>query len=296
MYVYKITNNINKKIYIGITNNYKKRWSNHKSGNSKNMVIGKAIEKYGIENFTFEILFSSLSLEEANNKEIELIKEYNCRVPNGYNVSFGGGAIDGVSRYGADNSHAKLTEEQAQYILDHRDIPMYVLYEQFNEIISYSAFKEVYHHHTYTNLNTNTPIYPYNIEFSAQFTSGGKLDYDDIVLLREKYAEGIYWEEVYQNYKSLYPDKWTFWNIYVGNKYKLVMPEVFTEKNKHLHHSLGHSGEKNGKSKLTENDVRRIRELHKEGKTNKEIHELFPQVTTTSIRNIVNGKTWKTLI
>ena len=28
MYVYKITNNINNKIYIGITNNYKKRWSN----------------------------------------------------------------------------------------------------------------------------------------------------------------------------------------------------------------------------------------------------------------------------
>lgn len=53
---------------------------------------------------------------------------------------------------------------------------------------------------------------------------------------------------------------------------------------------------KNGKSKLTENDVRRIRELHKEERTNKEIHELFPQVTTTSIRNIVNGKTWKTLI
>lgn len=30
MYVYKITNNINHKIYIGITNNYKKRWSNEK--------------------------------------------------------------------------------------------------------------------------------------------------------------------------------------------------------------------------------------------------------------------------
>ena len=28
MYVYKITNQINNKIYIGITNNYKKRWSN----------------------------------------------------------------------------------------------------------------------------------------------------------------------------------------------------------------------------------------------------------------------------
>ena len=32
MYVYKITNNINNKVYIGITNNYKKRWSNEKNG------------------------------------------------------------------------------------------------------------------------------------------------------------------------------------------------------------------------------------------------------------------------
>lgn len=30
MYVYKITNKINNKNYIGITNNYKKRWSNEK--------------------------------------------------------------------------------------------------------------------------------------------------------------------------------------------------------------------------------------------------------------------------
>ncbi len=59
MYVYQITNLINNKKYIGITNNYIKRWSNHKSGNSKNMVIGRAIEKYGIENFKFEILFDN---------------------------------------------------------------------------------------------------------------------------------------------------------------------------------------------------------------------------------------------
>lgn len=31
MYVYKITNKINNKTYIGITNNYKRRWANEKS-------------------------------------------------------------------------------------------------------------------------------------------------------------------------------------------------------------------------------------------------------------------------
>lgn len=44
MYIYKITNLVNNKVYIGITNNYKKRWSNEKSKTS-NQVISKAIYK-----------------------------------------------------------------------------------------------------------------------------------------------------------------------------------------------------------------------------------------------------------
>ena len=70
MYVYKITNKINNKLYIGITNNYKKRWANHKCCNSPNMIIAKAIKKYGVENFKFEILFQGLSIEEAEEKEL----------------------------------------------------------------------------------------------------------------------------------------------------------------------------------------------------------------------------------
>ena len=57
MYLYQITNLINGKIYIGQTNNITKRWSNHKSCNSPNTVIAKAIQKYGVENFKFEILY-----------------------------------------------------------------------------------------------------------------------------------------------------------------------------------------------------------------------------------------------
>ena len=58
MYVYKITNLINNKIYIGITNNYKKRWANECSNfndKSKMQVINYAIQKYKKENFKFEI-------------------------------------------------------------------------------------------------------------------------------------------------------------------------------------------------------------------------------------------------
>lgn len=69
MYVYKITNLVNNKIYIGITDNYKKRWSNEKS-KSSNQVISKAIQKYGVENFKFEVLKEGLSPEQASDLEI----------------------------------------------------------------------------------------------------------------------------------------------------------------------------------------------------------------------------------
>ena len=173
---------------------------------------------------------------------------------------------------------------------------MYVLYEDFNEKISYSAFQNIYHHKTYTNLSTNTPEYPYNVEFSAQFTSGNKLNYDDIVSLRKRYANHEYWEDVYKDYKDLYPDKWTFWQIYAGKKFKLVMHEVFTRENQKIHHGLGRQGEKNGRSKLTTENVLHIRHLHNEGVSNKEIYSLYPQVTPASIRDIINGKTWKHLL
>ena len=45
----------NNKKYIGITNNPKKRWENHKCNNDPTMVIAKAIQKYGKDNFEFKI-------------------------------------------------------------------------------------------------------------------------------------------------------------------------------------------------------------------------------------------------
>ena len=74
------------------------------------------------------------------------------------------------------------------------------------------------------------------------------------------------------------------------------MPEVFTPENKHLHAGRAHSGSVNGRSKLTEADVIQIRQLNKEGFNNQYIYDKFPQVSQTTIRNIINGKTWKHLL
>ena len=295
MYLYQITNLINGKIYIGQTNNITKRWSNHKCCNSPEMVIAQAIKKYGVDNFKFEILYKNVSIEDIDELEINTIKEKNCRVPYGYNVSDGGSAHTDIHKYGADNNNAHLTEEEAQYILDHRNIPMYVLYDEVSDKISYQQFSKLYKHKTYTNLTTNTPEYPYNFEFSCQF-NGTPLEYDEVISLRQRYANGEYWRDVYKDYKDVYTNEWSFWRVYNGDSYKLVMPEVFTPENKHLHAGVAHSGANNGRAKLTSDDVIEIRQLHKDGYNNQYIYDKFPQVSSTTIRNVINGKTWKHLL
>lgn len=294
MYVYQITNKVNNKKYIGITNNPKKRWENHKCNNDPTMVIAKAIQKYGKDNFEFKILLSGLSIEEASNKEIELIHNLNTRVPNGYNVAEGGRYnINNRAHSGTDNGRALLTEEEAQYIKDHRNLPMYVLYEEFVDKISYEAFKKCYKHQTYKNLTPSVEEYPNNIQYSAQF-AGGKLEYDEIVDIRTRYNNGEHWKNVYQDYSDKYAEA-SFWRLYTGLTYKLVMPEVFTEENKNKH-SKKSVGIKNPRSVLTEEQVLDIRQKHNEGISNSELYKLYPQVSTTSIRDIINKKTWKHLL
>lgn len=299
MYVYKITNLINNKKYIGITNNIEKRWGNEKSYPSnplKRQVIQEAIHKYGKENFSFEILHRNLSVEQAIKLEEQYIKDFNSLVPNGYNVDCGGKYHPNFkTKKGAENSNACLTEQEAQYILDNRNLPACLLYEDFNEKISYEAFYKIYHHITYKNLVTTTEEYPYNREFACQFTSG-PLEYDDVVKLRQRYANGEYWKDVYKDYQWAYSDELTFWNVYYGNRYKLVMPEVFTEENRHLHSSLSKQGSLNGRAKLTEEDVRLIRKLWNEGVSRKELYEKYPQVNPTTIRGVINNKTWKNIL
>lgn len=303
MYVYLITNKINNKKYVGITNNYKKRWGNecsYPSDPKRRQAIQEAIHKYGKENFNFEILYKGLSIEDAVSKEYDLIREYHTWIGDpecqGYNIDRGG-ELNPTSnpQYGEQNGRAKITDEEAQYILDNRDKPLYVLYDEFSDKISYSEFKEIYNNKKFKHLSTKTQIYPYNMEFSCQFTSS-KLDYDDVVQLRLRYQNHEYWRDVYEDYKDIYEDPWTFWNVYNGKRYSLVMPEVFTEENKHYHSSIIRSGELNGRSKLKKEDVLKIRRLHDEGISNKELYAMYPQVTPTSIRDIINFKTWKNVL
>lgn len=86
--IYVVTNNINKKKYVGQTLcTVKKRIKQHSY--SKSSLLGKALTKYGINNFTIQE-YLDIRKEWLDWAEIELIKKYNCITPNGYNITSGG--------------------------------------------------------------------------------------------------------------------------------------------------------------------------------------------------------------
>lgn len=90
--IYKITNKINGKTYVGQTKNpLKTRLYSHlkKVREDSKLPIHCAIRKYGKENFLIETI-ESCKINELNAKEIFWIKELNSLCQNGYNIRNGG--------------------------------------------------------------------------------------------------------------------------------------------------------------------------------------------------------------
>lgn len=70
-YIYKITNILNDKVYVGKSKNPKVRWRQHKCHSKKrNTKLYYAMRKYGVDNFVFEIL------EECKENEVNVREEY----------------------------------------------------------------------------------------------------------------------------------------------------------------------------------------------------------------------------
>lgn len=91
--IYKITNQINGKIYVGQSINIEKRWRQHISDTKTHKdecYIHRAMRKYGVENFSFEII-EKCSKEELNDREVYWIEYFDStNREKGYNYGSGG--------------------------------------------------------------------------------------------------------------------------------------------------------------------------------------------------------------
>lgn len=110
--IYKITNRINGKIYIGQSVNPEKRFIDHCYINKKyKSLINDAIKKYGRENFILEIIGW---FEDYNEKEKYYIQYYRSLAPYGYNIAEGG--ENPPIGIGENNPFAKISNETSKKI------------------------------------------------------------------------------------------------------------------------------------------------------------------------------------
>lgn len=153
--IYKITNKVNQKSYIGQSKNIERRWQQHlyEAKNSKQIqytyTIHKAFQKYGIENFSFEILELTDKLDEREVYWINYFNTYN----NGYNETTGGDK--GPTLKGEKNPKAKLKNNDVNEIRNRLlkgETPGEV-YEDYQSRISKSAFLKIWRGETWRDIN-----------------------------------------------------------------------------------------------------------------------------------------------
>lgn len=149
--IYKITNNINQHCYIGQSRNIQKRWNNHKiavynkNDRGYDYPLYRAIRKYGLQNFSFEII-EECSIEELNNKEyyyIQLLSPF-------YNQTEGGD-YQVVAK--------KLSYEQVKEIQT-------ILIQDINGTVSHKKLAEKYNVHKDTIRDINVGRTWFNKDFS----------------------------------------------------------------------------------------------------------------------------------
>lgn len=114
MWIYKITNIQNNKVYIGQSirpiNQRFQRHINDALNNILDTHFARAIRKYGKENFIIEEIDAANTQEELNEKEQYWIKYYNS-VIDGYNET------DAISKCGG-NTYQSKTDEEMEAIKD----------------------------------------------------------------------------------------------------------------------------------------------------------------------------------
>jgi len=112
--IYKVTNIINGKIYIGQTTKSLKNRKRRHIGRNDNLYFHRALNKYGKNSFKWEIICECENQDDLNEEEIYYIKKHNSYwKENGYNLSLGGdgngglyGEINGM--YGKNHSKESI--------------------------------------------------------------------------------------------------------------------------------------------------------------------------------------------
>ena len=110
MIIYTFKNKVNDKVYVGQTcRTFKERMGEHLR--HKNTTLGKALAKYGIDNFEYKIIDEAETIEELNEKEIFWIEKLNSITPYGYNLCKGGNNTLGYNHKEESKEKMRLSKK-----------------------------------------------------------------------------------------------------------------------------------------------------------------------------------------
>jgi group I intron endonuclease len=106
--IYLLTNKVNGHKYVGMSNNIKRRWTEHRTKtHKKRSVIGRAMLKHGIDNFSFEIIEIIENIDDLPKREEFWINEIKPK----YNMNLGG---LGNRAYVVTEKTKKILKEKAK--------------------------------------------------------------------------------------------------------------------------------------------------------------------------------------
>lgn len=220
--IYKITNKINNHSYIGLSTHVEDRWEYHKTPynweRECNKVLYKAIKKYGIDNFKFEIL-EECQLDELNEKEKYYIEKYNT-YKEGYNMTAGG-----EDNQGEGHPRHKLTKEdiidiRTRYDNLERKKEVYQLYK---DKIGESGFHKIWNNDTWKGImeevytEDNKNFHLHNTANKGSSNGRARITEEDVKNIRLRRKNGEQLKVVYQDYKDKltygsFSNVWTYQN------------------------------------------------------------------------------------
>lgn len=207
-FIYKITNLVNGKIYIGKTSSNPpiKRWNIHlstakkgpdKPGQKKRFqYVHRAIRKHGRENFTFEVIAEYNTEKEMTDAEIKFIADFKSRNRNiGYNLTDGGDGACGFKPTKAQRKRMSLAkmgvfdgEKNPFYGKKHTKETKIIIAEKASK--RYKGKNNPFFGKTHSK-ETLAKIYKTKLE-KGNLGKKRKLTDDQINAIREKYLTGNY--------------------------------------------------------------------------------------------------------
>lgn len=204
-YIYKFTNKINGHCYIGQTNNLQKRYNGHKSESFNPKAPGYwlpfhcAIRKYGIDNFTYEVIEEIADGENQdfiNEREKYFIQYYHSlKDESGYNVTLGG---DGCPKpplsYEEKLERSKLfTKEEIQ------DIQQRLINdEEYDDIEKIYApkLKRTF----LVNINTGTNFYNPDFNYPLKKNAKSKFSQKEIREIKNRIKSGEIYSSIQKDF------------------------------------------------------------------------------------------------